>query len=168
MTDSILVWVQERRGGTPLLSLKHPLDHEKAEEACDMGEISENLLSQMKGGQLEPDVVMQVGASLAECLLKHDAIKFELQRVLDKKEGGAIYLRLDPSVADDLPWEALHTEQSGFLAFDERWPIARVKNVRRPLKAVEPLVPPLKIFALLAPTGPNVPQTTSGSPFTMR
>jgi hypothetical protein len=155
MTDGILVWVQERRGGTPLLSLKYPLDHERAEEACDLQEINNQLLSQMKGGQLEPDVVMQVGTSLAECLLKHDAIKFELQRVLDKK--GAIYLRLDAPVADDLPWEALHTDKSGFLAFDERWPIARVKNVRRPLKAVEPFVPPLKIFALLAPTGPNVP-----------
>jgi hypothetical protein len=32
-----------------------------------------------------------------------------------------------------------------------------VKNVRRAIKAAEPFIPPLRMFALLAPTGPNVP-----------
>src|SRR5262245_35250784 len=155
MNDGILVWVQDRRGGTPLLSLKHPLTHAEAETACDLQAINDALLSQMKLGQLEPDVVKQVGLSLADSLCIHPAIKDELKRILDNE--GPIYLRLDPPAADDLPWDALHVTENGFLAFDARWPIARVKNVRRKVKTETPFVAPLKIFALLAPTGPNIP-----------
>jgi hypothetical protein len=155
MTDGILVWVQERRGGTPLLSLKYPLRHPEAETACDFPALSETLMTQLRGGQLEPDVMKQIGSSLAESLSKHPAIEHELKGVL--ADGGAIYLRLDPAVADDLPWEALHTPNEGFLAFNRNWPIARVKSVRRSVKTERMFVPPLKLFALLAPTGPNVP-----------
>jgi hypothetical protein len=155
MTDSMLVWVQERKGGTPLLSLKHPITHLEAETACDLAAISDNLLANMKGGNLDPDVVKQIGTSLGECLSMHPAIKDELKRILDNE--GAIYLRLDPVMADDLPWEALHFPGTGFLAFDQRWPIARVKPVRRKIKTEQTFVPPLKVFAVLAPTGPNVP-----------
>jgi hypothetical protein len=155
MTDGILVWVQERKGGSPLLSLKHPLTHVEAETACDLAAVNDILLSNMKGGKLHPDVVKQIGGALGECLSTHPAIKDELKRILDSE--GPIYLRLDPAIADDLPWEALHFPGTGFLAFDERWPIARVKHVRRKVKTEQTFVPPLKVFALLAPTGPNVP-----------
>jgi hypothetical protein len=152
--DGMLVWVQERRGGTPLLSLRHPLRHPEAETACDFQAIGEALLAQLRGGHLEPDVMKRIGLSLSDCLRKHPAILHELDGILASE--GTIYLRLDPAAVDDLPWEALHTPNEGFLAFNRRWPIARVKPVRRAVKSEKTFVAPLRIFAVLAAAGPNV------------
>jgi hypothetical protein len=155
VAERLLIWLQRTQNG-PQILLAEPLDDPDAEEGVtlQLSDPERQLLERMKTGPWQPDVVEQVGAVLCQSLRRQKAIERDFKARLAINGEGPIYLRLDPPEVEEWPWEALNDPDSGFLALERRWPIARVKRVSTvQVKPEYVFVPPLRLMAVLGASG---------------
>jgi len=98
--------------------------------------------------------VMAAGSKLLDSLSIHPAVQQAIQAALAiQDERAPIYLRVGSGgVIESLPWESLHHGEKGFLALDERWPIARLVNDSIGMKE-RVFDPPLRILGVLTALG---------------
>jgi hypothetical protein len=108
-------------------------------------------------GRLLPEVVKRVGTRLYLRLSAHPAAGPALVEALTTTRPPStapLYVRVEGAEAEMLPWEMLCSPGQGFLALDERWPIARMSG--NPLARTQVIErafePPLRVMAVLAAT----------------
>ena len=95
------------------------------------------------------DRMSEIGAYMMKALFEHPAIKQAILQQLTKEnhDSQPLLVRV-PREAETLPWETLCARE-GFLALDERWPIARLCPFERDPTTTD-FQPPLRVMALIA------------------
>jgi hypothetical protein len=98
-----------------------------------------------------------VGQALLEELGRHEATKAALSYALDHtplNECCPVYLDLEGSeTAAAFPWEALFEPAAGFLALEDRWPIARRAASTAPERGVRTFTAPIRLMAVMSAIG---------------
>ena len=102
-----------------------------------------------------PNVVRQIGEQLAALIrgnqTVNDALKMAFQQ--PARTSLPICFRVGDPVAHALSWEAL-VDGGGFVALDDRWPIARIaRGGVVPEGAERPFAPPLRLLLVLSAVG---------------
>ena len=98
-----------------------------------------------------------VGQALLAELGKHEATKAAFHYALDltpPDECCPVYLDLEGSeTAAAFPWEALFEPAAGFLALEDRWPIARRAAAMAPERGVRTFTAPIRLMAVMSAIG---------------
>lgn len=103
-----------------------------------------------------------IGELLLNGLARHPAILSTLSSsfgLLNNQRVDPICLLFDEvaeRTVENLRWECLYDSKVGFLALTPRWPIVRLKNPETTIQQTFAYAPPIRIFALLSATGPNI------------
>jgi len=112
---------------------------------------------------------MQAGQKLLEDLSAHPAVGPAIDQALQQTQGGCSPIHLwmhDVTTAEQLPWEAVYLKSKGeFLALDDRWPIARVREANEAdPRLVYEFEPPLRITAVLSAAGDDAQTQAPAAP----
>lgn len=155
MMPRTVIWVQETDRGKPQMFLFEPQTHQAARKGVTLKLTSTQPFEDWRQGAPGHSVVQQAGNQLFRCLAKHPAIKHELGQAVQALQAAQhpIYFYLDPPEVDELPWETLHDATLGFLALDNRWPIARLRNPVAQVKKEYEFSLPLRVLAVLSAAG---------------
>ncbi|TKJ17961.1 hypothetical protein A6V29_01060 [Blastococcus sp. CCUG 61487] len=98
-----------------------------------------------------------VGTALLDELARHEATQAALRYALDHTppdESCPVYLDLEGSeAAAAIPWEALFEPSAGFLALQDRWPIARRAASTAPERGVRTFTAPIRLMAVMSAIG---------------
>lgn len=119
----------------------------------DLPGLGENCLVDLT--PLPPGTVRQRGESLMARLGAHEFVRGGIERALEAAPGAdpsPLYFRVVAAAADDLPWEWLYVQGTGFCSLDARWPVARIARRPRPVSPRE-FAAPLQVVAVLAAAG---------------
>lgn len=96
----------------------------------------------------------EIGEALLGRLEEHSAVAEAVRYALQQNECCPVYLRLIGSeTAADYPWETLFDAGNGFLALEDRWPIARIAAQTPREKDVRTFTAPLKVMAIMSAIG---------------
>ncbi len=99
----------------------------------------------------------KVGEALLEELGRHEATAAALRYAIDQTTPGEccpVYLDLEGSeTAASYPWEILFEPDAGFLALEDRWPIARRAAQMAPERGVRTFTAPLRLMAVMSAIG---------------
>ncbi len=138
---------------TTFLTIEEPLDAPDAEKKYRFSYcLTEAPLALLDGvpGPGEQDRVQRAGQEVYRLACCHPGVKHAIDAAV---AGDATYPIFVSSVdpAEAFPWEALYHPGSGFLALQDRWPIARLAG-RATVGEVEHRViaPPLSVVAVIA------------------
>lgn len=109
-------------------------------------------------------VVREAGEMLLYGLARHPAVKLILassfQTVSDQVDPICLFFEdIAECSVESFPWEALYDSQREFVALNERWPVVRLKDPEARIVETFAYDPPLKIFAVLGASGPNIDAT---------
>jgi hypothetical protein len=169
-----VVRFQESDDGKTRFSLESPKVYMQPNNKLSVLGSNPNLppFSEMRQGDGSPDRVQEAGKILFDQLHAHPAIKPAIAAALQQLDGGCspICLRVDDSaLADDLPWEAVYGQgidgANEFFALDERWPVARMREVMETEPVpVFTLEPPLRITVVLSAAGSTATTRAPGRP----
>ncbi len=103
------------------------------------------------------DNMREVGETLLDRLGRHPAVAEAVSYALKQTppDGSCpLYLRLIGSeTAAEYPWETLFDPEKGFLALQDRWPIARIAAQVPREKNLRTFTPPLKVMAVMSAIG---------------
>jgi hypothetical protein len=102
-----------------------------------------------------------VGQALLVELGQHEATQAALAYALltPPDECCPVYLDLEGSeTAAALPWEALFEPGAGFLALEDRWPIARRAASMAPERGVRTFTAPIRLMAVMSAIGVSAAQ----------
>lgn len=127
---------------------------------------NESPFLEMHSGDGSPNWVRQAGEKLFHELYSHPAVKPAIDAALTQIVGGCspICFRLDDvTIADDLPWEAVRSND--FFALDQRWPIVRMRETTEATtRLVYTLEPPLRATIVLSAAGRSPQNRAAGAP----
>lgn len=162
-----IVRVQENLEGPDRFFLESPKNVLNARVGYQLGcNPGSTPFAELRNGPPLAAGVRVAGAQLYADLSQHPAVKQALATALMQLHGGEnpIYLFLESTNADLLPWECLYEANTGFLALDNRWPIARLKEALIEGVSEFTLVPPLRILAVLSAAGASNADQAPGRP----
>jgi len=153
-----IVCIQEYFDGQNFFYLESPKTYAQAARAYPLkSKPGSAPFVELRSGDGSPDLVNQAGESLFADLAMHPAVKPALEAALQQTEGGfsPICFRLDDVVdADMLPWEAVRSGTSGFLALDLRWPIVRLRETTESApRLIYEFAEPVRIVVVLSAAG---------------
>ncbi|SOE03459.1 CHAT domain-containing protein [Blastococcus haudaquaticus] len=95
-----------------------------------------------------------IGEALLGKLGDHPAVATAVQYAFQQNDCCPLYLRLIGSeTAAAYPWETLFDAGNGFLALEDRWPIARIAAQIPREKDVRTFTSPLKVMAVMSAIG---------------
>jgi flagellar biosynthesis regulator FlaF len=119
---------------------------------CPPGGLLERFYEEPPSGEN----MREVGEDLLGRLGAHPAVAQAVQYAFQQNDCCPLYLRMIGSeTAAAYPWETLFDAGNGFLALEDRWPIARIAAQAPRQKDVRSFTAPLKIMAIMSAI--NVP-----------
>jgi hypothetical protein len=152
--DPLVVVVTSLQGAnTALVSLEQPFQSRPAVLGFTGTEDEFNVLA---GGVTPDGAVRQAGSRLFAGLSANDDVKTAIGQALqidnDKRRPLILELRQVDARIEELPWETLYADGSGFLGLDARWSIGRrVHSTQGQPTSV--LASPLRIAVVLSCLG---------------
>jgi hypothetical protein len=154
----IVVVMQRTLNGPPQVFLAEPSRHPEASipMSLNMAKLRK-VLQKMKSKTGKNDAVIQeVGAALLKMLAKHPAIQSDVLPLLDvhlqHEEPIYLFMKDRNPELEQLPWEALHAPNVGFLSANKLFPMARAQKVAYE-KSEWSFMPPLKMMAIMGASG---------------
>ena len=152
--DRAMIRIQPVQGGGLQFLLDAPYDPE-GRRAYNLGiDLASETWNGAQTIDEQEDVVHRVGRNLFAELRQHPALERRVFTNLinvDRTEPTAIYFEVDHSDLDRLPWEALWHPTVGFLALEERYPIARLQQPSAPPKtAGYDFATPIRFMVILS------------------
>jgi hypothetical protein len=121
----------------------HPFD-------CPPGNLLQRFYEEPPSGEN----MREIGEALLRRLGAHPAVAQAVQYAFQQHDCCPLYLRLIGSeTAAAYPWETLFDAGNGFLALEDRWPIARIAAQTPREKDVRTFTAPLKIMAIMSAIG---------------
>jgi hypothetical protein len=151
--ENAVIHIQVHEDGTLQFFLDKPYDTE-GRRPYNLGvDLASPAFEDFRSDLEEKNVVHSVGNELFTQLKRHPALNRAVFKSLvnvDQTESAVIYFEVDHAEVDRLPWESLHHDEVGFIALDERFPIARLQQPSVRVNNVFDFATPVRFMVLLS------------------
>ncbi|HEY3684001.1 MAG TPA: CHAT domain-containing protein [Streptosporangiaceae bacterium] len=130
--------------------VRPPSDEEPCPFAVD---VSAPPLAALADAVLGDGAVAAAGRHLLDAVMAHPGVHAWLTRALTAQDPERYRIRVQFGAGREgeaLPWEALHTDATGFLGLDPRWPLGRVVDGASVVPAYPTLPSPLSVAVVLS------------------